>query len=799
MDNIVILTVKGILEVITGITVVTTIWFAIPRPWRRMPVSQSQQQQMAASSLGSGSATAKPVASSQPDSGPAPLRWRVPLVFITVVQIALSLRLIWANTAFEDEGTYLWAGHMELSALLHGTQIQGSFPSYFSGAPVVYPPIAAIADHFGGLTLARLLSLAFILGATMLLYLSAARLFGYIAGVCAAALFALLGPTQFLSAYATYDAMALLLLALSAYLAIRSSQAGTGGEKFLIIAGIALALADATKYATVLWDPVVIAIAAVAGTRGLSAAGVYRAVRLMAYTSVPAVVALAIGGSSYSTGIMTTTLSRNVVSSQVTPVVTVLRESFTWIWPVIVLVILAIMVSVFFGDARARWLCGVFAVAVILSPLHQAQIGTDISLNKHVDFGAWFGAIAAGYLAVKAIESLSHARRILSVALPRLSAILLGIALPGLSAIVIAANVWTGAIVSSSFFASWPNMASAVSEVDSLLPAHPCPCLMLSSQVMDYYLSSVVPVSKEQSLVTTPYGFEYTAPNTSTDLTGVSAYTAAVKDHYFSIVETDFYDQPQLSQAVEQAVNDTPGYHLASTVTWDGAVESQVWYYRPFTFDEEFSGAAGGSPAASGLSYNLGAGTNNQIEAYTKSPANSYLDGDGHLVIAVTHNNNGYQSARLSKNVVFAEGDTMEARIKLSTTQGIWPAWWLVSAGDRQEIDMLENYGTKSTVQTTTWGVDDGKMVNKEDDVSVSAGWHDYEVSWEKSGLVFYLDGHEYTSVPSAQLKAWGYASSEMMAMTVNLAVGGIAGTPTASTKFPVTMEVDWIRAWKDS
>jgi beta-glucanase (GH16 family) len=316
---------------------------------------------------------------------------------------------------------------------------------------------------------------------------------------------------------------------------------------------------------------------------------------------------------------------------------------------------------------------------------------------------------------------------------------------------------------------------------------------------MDYYLSSVIPVSKEQSLVTTPYGFEYTAPNTSTDLTGVNAYAAAVKDHYFSIVETDFYDQPQLSQAVEQAVNATPGYHLASTVTWDGAIESQVWYYRPFTFDEEFNKAAGSSPAASGLSYNLDAGTNNQIEAYTKSPANSYLDGDGHLVIAVTHNNNGYQSARLSKNVVFAEGDTMEARIKLSTAQGVWPAWWLVSAADRQEIDMLENYGTKSTVQTTTWGVDDGKMVNKEDDVSVSAGWHDYEVSWEKSGLMFYLDGREYTSVPSAQLKAWGYASSEMMAMTVNLAVGGIAGTPAASTKFPVTMEVDWIRAWKDS
>ena len=34
----------------------------------------------------------------------------------------------------------------------------------------------------------------------------------------------------------------------------------------------------------------------------------------------------------------------------------------------------------------------------VLAPLHQAQIHTLISLHKHVIFGAWFGAIVAGYL-----------------------------------------------------------------------------------------------------------------------------------------------------------------------------------------------------------------------------------------------------------------------------------------------------------------------------------------------------------------------------------------------------------------
>ena len=47
------------------------------------------------------------------------------------------------------------------------------FPAYFSGAPVIYPPLAALADSVGGLAGARLLSLVFMLGATALLWATA--------------------------------------------------------------------------------------------------------------------------------------------------------------------------------------------------------------------------------------------------------------------------------------------------------------------------------------------------------------------------------------------------------------------------------------------------------------------------------------------------------------------------------------------------------------------------------------------------------------------------------------------------
>ena len=36
-------------------------------------------------------------------------------------------------------------------------------------------------------------------------------------------------------------------------------------------------------------------------------------------------------------------------------------------------------------------------LATVAAPLNQARIGTKVSLQKHMVFGAWFGCILAGY------------------------------------------------------------------------------------------------------------------------------------------------------------------------------------------------------------------------------------------------------------------------------------------------------------------------------------------------------------------------------------------------------------------
>src|SRR3984885_6463505 len=162
--------------------------------------------------------------------------------------------MVRARTAFGDEALYLSAGHLEWSHWWHGTRIP-VYPTWFSGAPVFSPPIGAVADRLGGLTAARLLSLACMLGVTALVWATANRLFeDRRIAFFAAALFAALAPTLHLGSYATYDALALLLLALATWCAA-GARSGHHAARWLIAAGILLALANATKYATALSDP----------------------------------------------------------------------------------------------------------------------------------------------------------------------------------------------------------------------------------------------------------------------------------------------------------------------------------------------------------------------------------------------------------------------------------------------------------------------------------------------------------------------------------------------------------------
>ncbi len=384
-----------------------------------------------------------------PRPRPRPLRFLLhPLTAICAVQATLSLSLVWSNTAYIDEADYLWVGRLELAHWLHGTPWPSAYAHrIFSGSPAIYPPAGAVADSIGGLAGARMLSLAFMLASTVLLYLTASRLTGHRAAVAAAALWALSEPAIRL-AFATFDPLSVLATALSAWLLVQAG-ARRWWAAFVAAAAVALALANATAYSGIVIDPIVIAFAFLAWLPRL------RALCALLHTALlVAVLGVAFGllmtASRSWAGLSFTVIARNIADYQ-SPVA-IMNDIWGYSGLIMVLAIIGGITAIH-SETRSR--AGVLAwagLAIFIVPLAQLHEQTAWSLDKHLAYGVWFAVIAAGYGCDKLIGQLPGASR-------PLTACCCAIALA-----YIAASGWQSAW---QRYHAWPNAVAFISAFKS--------------------------------------------------------------------------------------------------------------------------------------------------------------------------------------------------------------------------------------------------------------------------------------------------------------------------------------------
>jgi 4-amino-4-deoxy-L-arabinose transferase-like glycosyltransferase len=497
------------------------------------------------------------------------------LLAVLAVQTALSLRLVRADTAFEDEATYLWAGHLEWAHVLHGTPLP-QFPAYFSGAPVLYPPIGALADSIGGLTGARILSLIFMLGATVMLWATTGRLFGRRAAFFAAALFAVGGPTLHLGAFATYDAMSIFLMALAAWLVVWAGER-QDATVWMIAAGVALALADATAYTYALFDIIVLLLALVAAfpqPGGKFAA--WRPLTILAVAAVLLTPALLIGGSRYLHGIEHTTLFRTGGTDSP---LTVLAQSWSWTG---VIVIAAVGGAVFSwitrpGSAQA-WMLTLLAGAALLVPAEQAGLQTTDSLNKHVDLGVWFAAIAAGY----AVDKLIEAAPVGNMRAVSCGACVIALSFP----------VSLGAGQSRSFATSWPNSLAFIEILGPLVDHSSGHLLVEDPSIAEYYLPAGSQWERWSGTrnIVLPGGAPTGGPSDAAGVVGAGntgTFDLYVKEHYFSLIALNFSDTVSLDKSIAAALRSSGLYQPVQVVPYgDGPAGPTpgtyvIWRYEP--------------------------------------------------------------------------------------------------------------------------------------------------------------------------------------------------------------------------
>ena len=163
-------------------------------------------------------------------------------------------------------------------------------------------------------------------------------------------------------------------------------------------------------------------------------------------------------------------------------------------------------------------------------------------------------------------------------------------------------------------------------------------------------------------------------------------------------------------------------------------------------------------------------------------------------------NNLAYTSGLITTDKSFSQQyGYFEVNAKLPVGQGLWPAFWLLPTNGTSpaELDVFEQLGSNpSVIYSTTHGWNGSTNTGVSQAFSVantSSAFHTYGVDWEPTTVTFYMDGVALGSTPTPA------SMNSPMYMLLNLAVGGATswgGAPNASTAFPSTMEINWVRAY---
>jgi beta-glucanase (GH16 family) len=224
---------------------------------------------------------------------------------------------------------------------------------------------------------------------------------------------------------------------------------------------------------------------------------------------------------------------------------------------------------------------------------------------------------------------------------------------------------------------------------------------------------------------------------------------------------------------------------------------------------DEFEGPAGTPPNPALWNHQLAAdGAHGQHWAYTNFPSNASLDGNGNLAITALRQDipipGGvleYTSARLHTqgHLDLCTG-RLAARMKFPPGQlGLRPTFFLLGSDcatvgwpECGEVDVMEQaIGLAgSTMHGPGYDLPVGAPLDVSDD------WHEYWMRWAPDNVVVGIDGQEIATWTPASLPpgtAWIFNNRPMsVILTVN--VGGPGGPPDASTQFPTTLLVDWLR-----
>ena len=256
---------------------------------------------------------------------------------------------------------------------------------------------------------------------------------------------------------------------------------------------------------------------------------------------------------------------------------------------------------------------------------------------------------------------------------------------------------------------------------------------------------------------------------------------------------------------------------------------------RPLLFEDNFDGGALDRARwnAEGMAFWV----NNEQQAYADSPDTIQVvpgapGADGSVLVLRPVFRPGadtnaarkadFLSGRIdtSGHFAFTHGRA-EARIRMTGHRGVWPAFWLLGAGEwpgSGEIDIMEYVGEQDWTGVALHGpgysgetpLVDKFVFPEGEDVT---GWHTYAVEWTAQQILFAIDGRTTYRVTRPMVEHYGpWAFDTPKYIIANFALGGAypyktngvnkpysglpADTVAAIKRGAVQMEIDWVRVW---
>jgi len=211
---------------------------------------------------------------------------------------------------------------------------------------------------------------------------------------------------------------------------------------------------------------------------------------------------------------------------------------------------------------------------------------------------------------------------------------------------------------------------------------------------------------------------------------------------------------------------------------------------------------------------NLGGG-NNELQYYTPRAENVYIE-DGNLVLKALKENfedRIFTSGKITtKNHFDFKYGRIEGSMKLAEGQGMWPAFWMLPAENvygswpnSGEIDIMELVGHEPNIVWGTLHIGPPWFYTNGSDTletgNFSDDFHKFSIEWFEDSIKWYRDDILYSMKTKDDLtkpEQWN-RYQERFYLILNLAVGGDwPGPPNATTVFPQTMMVDYVRVYGD-